>query len=129
MRELGCNFGGEQSGHIVFSDFAKTGDGLVSALQVGACLLKQKQKASQLFGKIKPYPQILLNINVIKKPPLDEIKGLKELENSLKEQGIRFLFRYSGTENLLRLLLEGRDESLVEAKMKEVEKFFSLALK
>ena len=129
MRELGCNFGGEQSGHIVFSDFAKTGDGLVSALQVGACLLKQKQKASQLFGKIKPYPQILLNINVIKKPPLDEIKGLKELENSLKERGIRFLFRYSGTENLLRLLLEGRDESLVEAKMKEVEKFFSLALK
>ena len=66
---------------------------------------------------------------MIKKPPLDEIKGLKELENSLKEQGIRFLFRYSGTENLLRLLLEGRDESLVEAKMKEVEKFFSLALK
>ena len=128
MRELGCNFGGEQSGHIVFSDFAKTGDGLVSALQVAACLLKKGCKASELFGKIKPYPQKLVNLNISKKIPLDEIKGLKELEARLKDEGIRPLFRYSGTENLLRLLLEGKDEELVAKRMGEVEGFFSSAL-
>lgn len=128
MKENGVNFGGEQSGHIIFSDFAKTGDGLVSALQVSACLLDSRKKASELFGTVKPYPQILSNLKVSQKKSLDEIKGLKELESELKKLGIRTLFRYSGTENLLRLLLEGKDANLVEKKMREVEKFFTKAL-
>lgn len=129
MKEKGSNFGGEQSGHIVFSDFAKTGDGIVSALQASACLINSGKKASELFGAIKPYPQLLVNLPISKKPPLDEISGLKELENELAQLGIRSLFRYSGTENLLRLLLEGKDENLVKSKMKEVSEFFSSALK
>lgn len=128
MKENGINFGGEQSGHIIFSDFSKTGDGLVSALQVSACLLAKSKKASEIFDVIKPYPQKLLNLKVADKKPLDSIKGLKELEDELKKIGIRTLFRYSGTENLIRLLLEGRDEALVAKKMSEVEKFFTKAL-
>ena len=129
MKERGLNFGGEQSGHIVFSDFAKTGDGLVSALQASACLLESGKKASELFGEIKPFPQILVNLPIGKKPPLSEIAGLAELENDLKKLGIRSLFRYSGTENLLRLLLEGKDETAVKTQMKRVQDFFSSALK
>lgn len=128
MKERGINFGGEQSGHIIFSDFAKTGDGLASALQVSACLLTKGVKASELFSAIKPYPQLLKNIKVHDKKPLNEIKGLKELENELKKLGIRTLFRYSGTEKLLRLLLEGKDKKLINSKMKEVEEFFKKAL-
>ena len=128
MKENGINFGGEQSGHIIFSDFSKTGDGLVSALQVSACILKSGKKASEIFAKVKPYPQKLLNLKISQKRPLDEIKGIKDLENELDKLHIRSLFRYSGTENLIRLLLEGKDEYLVNKKMEEVEKFFIKAL-
>ena len=128
MKENGINFGGEQSGHIIFSDFSKTGDGLVSALQVSACILKSGKKASEIFAKVKPYPQKLLNLKISQKRPLNEIKGIKDLENELDKLHIRSLFRYSGTENLIRLLLEGKDEYLVNKKMEEVEKFFIKAL-
>ena len=128
MKENGINFGGEQSGHIIFSDFSKTGDGLVSALQVSACILKSGKKASEIFAKVKPYPQKLLNLKISQKRPLNEIKGIKDLENELDKLHIRSLFRYSGTENLIRLLLEGKDEYLVNKNMEEVEKFFIKAL-
>lgn len=128
MKKEGVNFGGEQSGHVIFSDFAKTGDALVTAMQVVAMLLKSGKKASEIFSQITPYPQILLNLKVVDKKPLDKIAGLSELENSLKKEGIRPLFRYSGTENLIRLLLEGKNQVLVEKRMAEVEKFFIKAL-
>lgn len=128
MKENGINFGGEQSGHIIFSDYSKTGDGLVSALQVSACLLRYGKKASEIFNQIKPYPQKLVNLKITDKRPLDKLKGLKELESELLNLGIRPLFRYSGTENVIRLLLEGKDEELVAQKMQEVEKFFIKAL-
>ncbi|MDL0089533.1 phosphoglucosamine mutase [Campylobacter gastrosuis] len=128
MKKEGVNFGGEQSGHVIFSDFAKTGDALVTAMQVVAMLLKNSKKASEIFSQITPYPQILLNLKVVDKKPLDKIAGLSELENSLKKEGIRPLFRYSGTENLIRLLLEGKNQVLVEKRMAEVEKFFIKAL-
>lgn len=128
MQEHSLNFGGEQSGHIIFSDYAKTGDGLVAALQFVAIMLKSGKKASEILGQIKPYPQILLNLKVINKKPLEEIKGLKELEENLKKAGIRSLFRYSGTENLIRLLLEGKNAEELQNRMNEVEKFFLKAL-
>ncbi|MBR8461354.1 phosphoglucosamine mutase [Campylobacter sp. faydin G-24] len=128
MKKEGINFGGEQSGHVIFNDFAKTGDGLVTSMQVVAMLLQKGKRASELFGEITPYPQILLNLKITEKKPLESIAGLKELENSLKNDGIRSLFRYSGTENLIRLLLEGKNAALVEKRMDEVEKFFIKAL-
>lgn len=128
MKEHGMNFGGEQSGHVIFGDYAKTGDGLVTAMQVVAMLLKERKKASEIFAAIKPYPQILLNLKISNKKPLDGIAGLSELESSLASDSIRSLFRYSGTENVIRLLLEGKNQALVEKRMDEVEKFFVKAL-
>lgn len=128
MVEEGINFGGEQSGHIIFSDFCKTGDGLVSALQVSACILQQNKKASEIFNQITPYPQKLVNLNISQRKNLDEISGLKELKFDLEKQGIRTLFRYSGTENVIRLLLEGKDKNLVDKKMEIVSDFFKKAL-
>ena len=128
MRELGANFGGEQSGHVIFGDYAKTGDGIASALQFAACMLDTHKKASELSSMLKPYPQILRNLKIADKKPLEKLKGLKELEASLKADKIRSLFRYSGTENVIRLLIEGKNEKLLQKRMDEVEKFFTKAL-
>jgi len=128
MQTEGLNFGGEQSGHIILSDFAKTGDALAAALQVSAYILTKKKKASQILNPFELYPQLLRNIKIKKKIPLDEIKGYHELIAKLEADNIRPLIRYSGTENLLRLLLEGKDKALVEERMEEVEEFFTKAL-
>ncbi|OPA74378.1 phosphoglucosamine mutase [Campylobacter pinnipediorum subsp. pinnipediorum] len=128
MKENGINFGGEQSGHVIFNDYAKTGDGLVTAMQVVAMILKKDKKVSKIFSELKPYPQILCNLQVTDKKPLEEIDGLKELEQELQAQSIRTLFRYSGTENVIRLLLEGKNEALIDNKMQEVKAFFKKAL-
>lgn len=128
MRSENANFGGEQSGHLIFSDYGKTGDGIASALQFSSYLLQSGKKASEISKIFKLYPQILTNLKVTNKKPLEKIKGLKELINELKGLNIRTLFRYSGTENLIRLLLEGEDEHLLKEKMSEVEKFFIKAL-
>ena len=128
MREKGANFGGEQSGHIIFGDYAKTGDGILSALQFSAAMLQTGKKASALATLIKPYPQILKNLKVNEKKPLEKIKGLKEFQEKLQNEGFRTLFRYSGTENVIRLLIEGKSERKVEAAICEAENFFIKAL-
>lgn len=128
MREKGINFGGEQSGHIIFSDFAKTGDGVVSALQVSAMILKTGKKASEIFSEIGPYPQILINLKVAQKIPLQDIAGLNELEQECAKMGVRTLFRYSGTEPLIRLLVEGKHEDTVNQAACLVREFFIKAL-
>jgi phosphoglucosamine mutase len=128
MQKEGLNFGGEQSGHIILSDFAKTGDALAAALQVSAYVISKKKRASQLLNPFELYPQLLRNIKIKKKIPLEEIKGYKEFIASLEKENIRPLIRYSGTENLLRVLLEGKDEALVEKRMEEALAFFSKAL-
>jgi len=128
MEELGINFGGEQSGHIIFSDYAKTGDGIASALQALACLVENGGKASEVFDPFEVYPQLLVNLPVPTKVPLEEIIGLPELRQEIEAAGMRHLFRYSGTENLIRLLLEGRDAKALEAMMERVETFFREAL-
>ncbi len=121
-------FGGEQSGHIILADFAKTGDALVAALAVMNCLLTEKQSVSKLFNPFELYPQILQNIKVDNKIPLADIKGYSDLVQSLETKKMRVLIRYSGTENLLRILLEGKDEKELEESMEKVVKFFKSAL-
>lgn len=125
MKEKNANLGGEQSGHIIFSDFAKTGDGLVACMQVMALLLRKKKKASELLNPFELYPQKKENIKIAKKIPFEQIKGLKELEKNLKENGVRTLIRYSGTENLLRILAEGKDEKVTSKAFLELKEFFS----
>ena len=128
MKKNGINFGGEQSGHIIFSDAAKTGDGLASALQVLALILRSGKKASEVLNPFELYPQLLVNLKVSEKKPLDEIKGLEDLLESIREKGIRDLIRYSGTENKIRLLLEGKNKKDVSACMSELESFIKKAL-
>ncbi|MDA3045573.1 phosphoglucosamine mutase [Campylobacter sp. VBCF_06 NA8] len=128
MKEKKANFGGEQSGHVIFGDYAKTGDGIASALQFAACMLGMNKKASELANLIKPYPQILRNLKITNKKPLEKIAGLKELEEEIKKDKIRTLFRYSGTENLIRLLFEGKNAKALEKWANEAEKFFKKAL-
>ena len=122
------NFGGEQSGHIIVSDFAKTGDALVAALAVMHCLLTEKKKVSQLFNPFELYPQLQQNIKVDNKIPLSELKGYDTLVSELEKKKLRVLIRYSGTENLLRILLEGQNEKSLEESMDKTVKFFKSAL-
>ncbi len=128
MKKNGVNFGGEQSGHIIFSDAAKTGDGLASALQVLALIIKSKKKASVALNPFSLYPQILENLKVIEKIPIKDIKGLDEILKPIREKGIRDLIRYSGTENKIRLLLEGKNKKDVESSMKNLVDFFKKTL-
>ncbi len=124
MQRLDLNFGGEQSGHIIFSDYAKTGDGISSALQALAYLVQSGKKASEAFNAFELYPQVQRNLTVSSKPPLEEIEGLEALKRRIEERGVRHLFRYSGTENKIRLLLEGSDREAIEESMEEAEAFF-----
>ncbi len=114
MQKESVNFGGEQSGHIILSDFAKTGDGLLSALQAIAFVLHSNKTSSEAFNLFDPYPQKLVNLNISKKRNLDEIDELKTLTNTITQHNMRHLIRYSGTENKLRILLEGRDNDKVD---------------
>jgi len=128
MKKEGINFGGEQSGHVIISDFAKTGDGLVSALQTLALIINTNKKASEVLRPFKLYPQKLVNINIKVKKPLDDIDGLDEKLKKLDEQHIRHLIRYSGTENKLRVLLECKSAKEMNLHMDDMVEFFQKAL-
>ncbi len=128
MRQKNINFGGEQSGHIIFTDVAKTGDGLAAALQVLAIIIASGKKASEILNPFELYPQILKNLIVEEKIPLEQISGLEELLISFRKLGLRDLIRYSGTENKIRLLLEGKDQKMVEDSMDKLEKFIKSKL-
>jgi phosphoglucosamine mutase len=115
MRTKGYNVGGEQSGHMILSDFATTGDGLVAALQVLAELVVQGKPASEMLRLFEPLPQLLKNVRFAGKPPLDQpaVKAaIAEGEARLDGRG-RLVIRKSGTEPLIRVMAEGEDEALV----------------
>ena len=107
------NFGGEQSGHLIFRDFATTGDGLVAALQILRIMQARNQPLSQLAKCWTRFPQLVTNVKVREKMPFDQLDGVNQLvadaEKELAAQGGRLLLRYSGTEPKVRLLVEGRD--------------------
>ncbi len=128
MKKEGINFGGEQSGHVIMRDYAKTGDGLVSALAVLSLLIDKKLKASQILRPFKLYPQKLVNVGVKVKKPLESIAGLDEKLLELDKENIRHLVRYSGTENKLRILLECEDNKKLNNKMDDMIEFFQKAL-
>lgn len=119
------NFGGEQSGHIIFSDYAKTGDGIVSALQILALMVKHNKKSSDILNPFELYPQIQKNIEVGYKKPLCDIE---DSYKKLISPNIRHIIRYSGTENKLRILLEGKDYSLLESTLEDLVIFFKKAI-
>ena len=117
MRAGGYNIGGEQSGHIVLSDYATTGDGLIAALQVLAALVDSGKPAHQLLKLFDPLPQLLKNVRFTGGQPLEDEKVKKviaEAERELDGKG-RLVIRKSGTEPLIRVMAEGEDEAQVNA--------------
>jgi phosphoglucosamine mutase len=115
MREQGYNVGGEQSGHIILSDYATTGDGLVAALQILAALVEGGRPASELLRQFEPLPQLLKNVRFNGGQPLETspVKAaIADAEARLSGTG-RLVIRKSGTEPLIRVMAEGEDEQLV----------------
>jgi phosphoglucosamine mutase len=122
MREGGFNLGGEQSGHIILSDFSTTGDGLLAALQVLAVLKEDDKPMSALARQFEPVPQKLENVRFASGKPLENAEvqaAMAEAEQRLNGCG-RILVRASGTEPLIRIMAEGDDEKLVSQVVKEI---------
>lgn len=117
MLNHNANLGGEQSGHLIFLDHNTTGDGLVSALQVLRIMKERGKSLSELSSIMKRYPQVLLNIKVSSKPEIKDIPDLsnamEKIEKKLQDKG-RILVRYSGTENVCRVMLEGPEYSVCQ---------------
>jgi phosphoglucosamine mutase len=122
MRADGFNIGGEQSGHLVLSDYATTGDGLLAALQVLSAIVAQNKKASEVLHVFDTVPQVLKNVRFDGAPPLDrkDVKNaIAEVEALLNGRG-RVLVRKSGTEKLIRVMAEGDDRSTVESAVDRI---------
>ncbi|MDO9118039.1 MAG: phosphoglucosamine mutase [Nitrospira sp.] len=117
MLAEGYNFGGEQSGHFIFLDHNTTGDGLISALQMISLMKRTGKPLSELAQAMSAVPQILLNIKVKQKPKLESVpeldRAIRESERRLNGSG-RVLVRYSGTEPLLRIMVEGERDSVIK---------------
>jgi phosphoglucosamine mutase len=122
MRRSGCNVGGEQSGHIILTDYSTTGDGLVAGLQVLAALIDSGRPASEALRQFEPLPQLLKNVRFNGGTPLDDSavkKRIAEAERELEGKG-RLLIRKSGTEPLIRVMAEGDDPALVERVVDDI---------
>ena len=123
MFKNGYNFGGEQSGHLIFLDYNTTGDGIQSALQVLAIMRRKERRLSELAQVMTALPQVLVNVRVKKKKDITtfpEIAALiADIEGKLNDEG-RILIRYSGTEPLLRIMLEGLDSGEIQAWADEI---------
>ena len=117
MRANGYNLGGEQSGHLVFSDYQTTGDGILAGLMLMQIVRETGKTVSELSQCMEKLPQVLKNVKVKKKVPVVELPKLashiKECEKTLGKKG-RVLFRYSGTENLARIMIEGENSQQIE---------------
>ncbi|MDR3244451.1 MAG: phosphoglucosamine mutase [Elusimicrobiota bacterium] len=123
MQKYKASLGGEQSGHFIFRDILKTGDGILSAVMLLNALSAKNQKPSEFFSIIEKFPQILINKEVKKKIPLEQLPNslrlIEKYKNDLKDKG-RILIRYSGTENLLRVMVEGKNEKQIEQIAREI---------
>lgn len=122
MRAHGLNVGGEQSGHVILSDFSTSGDGLVTALQVLACIKQENRPASEVCRKFEPVPQVLKNVRTSGGKPLESAPvkaAITDAQSKLGESG-RLVIRPSGTEPLIRVMAEGDNPDLVHAVVNEI---------
>jgi phosphoglucosamine mutase len=123
MLKNGYNFGGEQSGHLIFLDHTTTGDGVITALQILTRMVKEGKKLSELSKVLEVYPQVLLNVKVKEKKDLKTlptvVKALKSIEDKLKNRG-RVFIRYSGTEPLARITIEGQKKDEITAMAEDL---------
>jgi len=131
MREGGYNLGGEQSGHLILLDLNKTGDGLVTALQALALMRRKGRRLSEVIEPFRHYPQVIVNVPVREKKPIESIPSLAEavrrVEREFDGSG-RVLIRYSGTESKARVMIEGEDERRVDEIAQELAEAVRRAL-
>jgi len=117
LLETGSEIGGEQSGHIIFPENSLVGDGMMTALLVLRAIREKGESLSRLASGFQRYPQILVNVKVREKRPFEDVAAIaeasREIESELHGEG-RLLLRYSGTENLARVMIEGKDQSQVD---------------
>ena len=134
MLKEGYNLGGEQSGHVILLDYNPTGDGILTSLMLIQAILEANKKASEVASVIELYPQVLVNAKVNSQKKYDykndnEInKAIEELENEFEGNG-RILIRPSGTEPLVRVMIEGKDQEYITKKATEVAKLIEEKLK
>ncbi len=124
MRKKGYVLGGEQSGHIIFSNYTTTGDGIVSGLQLLKVIKKSGKKMSNLAGCMKSLPQVLVNVDVREKKDINKLKvsgNIKTAETLLGNKG-RVLIRYSGTQNLCRIMIEGENKREIQKMANDIAK-------
>ncbi|NMB08393.1 MAG: phosphoglucosamine mutase [Tissierellia bacterium] len=133
MLDKGYNLGGEQSGHIIFLDYNTTGDGLLTALQLMGIMKETGKKMSQLNNLMRSLPQVLINARVkeeLKKTYLEDEeikKEVEKIEEYFHGEG-RVVIRPSGTEPLIRVMIEGKDKNIIESKAKELAEFIEKKL-
>lgn len=123
MREIKSSIGGEDSGHIIFSDCHTTGDGIISALQLLNAIVFSGKPLSQLAGIMTIYPQVLINVPVKKKPEISSVPQICGVMDSVEKQlsgDGRILVRYSGTEPLCRVMVEGKDRTEIESYARKI---------
>jgi len=128
MRLNDYNFGGEQSGHLIFLKHNTTGDGILGALQLFIAMKKKERPLSEMTHIMEPFPQVLKNVRTEKKVPLERISGFSDkvaaMEKRLGHCG-RILVRPSGTEPVIRVMVEGEDEALIDSLACELCDFIS----
>ena len=123
MQRVGANLGGEQSGHLLFPDHSPTGDGILSALALLAVVRDSGEPLASLATCMRKFPQVLVNVPVARKPPIDSLTGVMDrvrtFEREMDGTG-RILLRYSGTESLARVMIEGADDARIRAMADEL---------
>ncbi|MBF0362172.1 MAG: phosphoglucosamine mutase [Oligoflexia bacterium] len=125
MLKTGATFGGEPSGHVIFRNYSTTGDGIISALKIIECMGHYRETLHDLVSEVVLYPQVLRNVSVKSKTPLESVpKVMEAQEKALKDLGGkgRVVLRYSGTSSLVRLMVEGEEIEMVNNVSKELEK-------
>ena len=134
MRRLDATLGGEQSGHLIFRNYSTTGDGLLAALQVLRIVRERGQPLSKLADQLQLFPQRLISVPVQRKPPLEECSEIQdavraaEVELAEPDKRGRVLLRYSGTENVCRVMVESSREDVVQRLAKELSDVVRRAL-
>ncbi len=132
MRAIGAEIGGEQSGHIVMFDGGHmTGDGLYTTIRMAEVMVRKRASLSELAACMKKYPQVLVNVPVSRKPPLEnfpQIQTQVERSRSALGDGARILLRYSGTEDLARIMIEGMDAARITAEANAIARTIQEAI-
>jgi phosphoglucosamine mutase len=127
LREHNLNFGGEESGHIIFADYSNTGDGIVSALQVLAILVESQKKLSEFSDIFRLNPQVTHNVPYKGKNPLDDTSILSGVDYIKKNNpDLKVIVRKSGTENLVRVLVEGKEHNRIAKVLQQIVEVINL---